>query len=137
MIDRRFLIGQFCTYGFLAAFLSIASGSQTFAASPLASLDKDNDGALDLDEAKNAAAGVFDKLEKDGDSTLDHKEVGGRLSKKEFKEADSDNDGTLTKDEYLAAVEKRFEAADPDKEGTLDAKELRSEAGRALLRLIR
>ena len=138
MIDRRFLIGQLCTYGFLAVFLSFASSSQSCAAaSPLASLDKDNDGTLDLDEVKNAAAGVFDKLEKDGDTTLDPKEIGGRLSKREFREADTDHDGTLTKDEYLAAVEKRFEAADPDKEGTLDAKELRSKPGRALLRLIR
>jgi Ca2+-binding EF-hand superfamily protein len=79
---------------------------------------------------------MFDKLDKDGDATLDRKETGARIGGKEFKQADPDNDGTLTKDEYLGLVEKLFEAADADKDGTLTAKDLKSKAGRALLRLI-
>jgi Ca2+-binding EF-hand superfamily protein len=138
MINRRFLIGELCAYGFMAAFISFASSVGSFAAtSSLAGLDKDNDGTIDLAEAKDGAASVFDKLEKNADATLDPKEIGSRLSKNEFKEADTDHDGTLTKDEYLAFVEKDFAAADADADGTLDAKELHSEAGRKLLRLIR
>src|ERR1700729_2894088 len=87
--------------------------------------------------AKTAASGLFDKLDKDGDSTLDHKEVLGRISEKEWAVADPDNDKTISKDEYLAYVEVLFKKADPDNDGTIDAKELSSPAGHALLRLLK
>lgn len=100
-------------------------------------LDTDNDGTVDLAEAKKAASALFDRLERDKDGTLDKRELARRLSAKELAAADPDHDGTLTKDEYLAVVEQRFAAADPDHDGTLDAKELHSRAGRALLRLLK
>jgi Ca2+-binding EF-hand superfamily protein len=100
-------------------------------------LDPDNDGTVDLAEAKAAASKLFDKLERDKDGTLDKRELAKRLSAKELAAADPDHDGTLTKDEYLAVVEQRFKAANPDNDGTLDAKELNSAAGRALVRLLR
>ena len=84
-----------------------------------------------------AAEAVFDRLQKDQDDTLDHKELGSRLSAKEFAAADPDKDATLTKEEYVALVQKLFKQADVDGDGKLEAKELRSKAGRALLRLIR
>jgi Ca2+-binding EF-hand superfamily protein len=104
---------------------------------PMASLDTDNDGTLDLAEAKKAASAVFDKLDTDHDGTLTKSEVGGRLSAKDFKSGDPDKDGTLTKDEYLAVVESRFRLADPDNDGTLTDAELGSKAGRRLLQLLR
>jgi Ca2+-binding EF-hand superfamily protein len=104
---------------------------------PMRMLDTDNDGTVDLAEAKKAASAVFDRLDRDHDGTLDKRELAGRLSAKELAAADPDRDGTLTKDEYLAVVEQRFNAANPDKDGTLDAKELNSGAGKALLRLLR
>ena len=100
-------------------------------------LDTDNDGTVDLAEAKKAASAVFDKLESDRDGTLDKLELANRLTAKELAAADPDHDGTLTKDEYLAVVEQRFNAANPDHDGTLDAKELSSKAGQALLRLLK
>ena len=103
----------------------------------LAGLDTDNDGTVDLAEAKKAASAVFDRLERDHDGTLDRRELRGRLSPNEIAAADPDKDRTLTKDEYLAVVEQRFKAANPDNDGTLDAKELSSKAGRALLRLLK
>jgi hypothetical protein len=93
--------------------------------------------AADLTEAKTAASGLFDKLDKDGDSTLDHKEVHGRISEEEWAVADPANDKTISKDEYLAYVEILFKKADPDNDGTIDAKELSSPAGHALLRLLK
>src|ERR1039457_5869245 len=97
------------------ATLSLAS-VPVLAGSPRPDLvrmfDTDNDGTLDLAEAKKAASSLFTKL-------------------------DRDHDGTLTADEYLAVVEQRFNAANPDKDGTLDAKELNSGAGRALVRLLK
>ena len=98
-------------------------------------LDTDNDGTVDLAEAKKAASALFDRLERDKDGTLDKRELTRRLSARELAAADPDHDGTLTRDEYLAVVEQRFAAADPDHDGTLDAKELHSRAGQALLRL--
>jgi Ca2+-binding EF-hand superfamily protein len=86
--------------------------------------DRDNDGTVDLNEARQAASAVFDKLDTDKDGTLSFEELGGRLSKGDFTAGDPDNDGTLTKDEYLSIVEKLFKEADKDKEGTLDCREL-------------
>ena len=104
---------------------------------PMALLDTDNDGTLDLEEAKKAASALFDRLDKDRDGTLDRRELAGRLSAKELAAADPDHDATLTKEEYLAVVEQRFRAANPDNDGTIDEKELKTKAGRALLRLLR
>ena len=118
---------------------ALFAASETFAAGktdPMKLLDTDNDGTIDLAEAKKAASALFDKLDPDHDGTLDLKELKGRVTRKELKEADPDNDGTLTKDEYLALVEKRFKAADPDNDGTVSAKELKTKAGRALLLLL-
>jgi Ca2+-binding EF-hand superfamily protein len=110
-----------------------------WSASPgvLKSLDPDNDGTIDLNEAKAAAERVFDRLDRDKDGTLDKRELFGRLSAKDLAAADADKDGTLDKREYTGVVERRFKAADPDNDGTLDARELRSRAGRALLRLVK
>jgi EF hand len=69
---------------------------------------------------------MFDKLDKNGDGTLDSKEVGTRVTRTDFKAADADHDGTLTKDEYFTIVEKLFDGADVDKDGAPSAKELQS-----------
>jgi Ca2+-binding EF-hand superfamily protein len=98
----------------------------------LKTLDPDNDGTVDLAEAKSAASKLFDKLDRDHDGTLDKRELRGRLNAKDFATADPDNDGTLDKNEFLALIEKRFKAANPDNDGTVDAKELKSSAGRSL-----
>ena len=117
---------------------SILGGWPAWAAPSRAmrALDTDNDGTVDLDEARKAASALFEKLDRDHDGTLDRRELGGRLSAAEFAAADPDKDGTLSKDEYLKVVENRFKAADPDNDGTLDEKELRSQTGRSLLRLL-
>lgn len=103
----------------------------------LAAIDPDNDGKLDLAEAKKAAGAVFDKLEKDKDGTLDAKELKGRLSAKELAAGDPDKDKTIDKNEYLAIVEARFKAANKDKDDTIECKEMGSAAGQALLRLLK
>jgi len=130
MITRRTVTSGLAT---LAAFGALPA----WAAPKSVMFDTDNDGTVDLAEAKKAASAVFDKLDRDKDGTLDKAELKGRLSAKELAAADPDKDGTLTKDEYLAVVEQRFKTANPDNDGTLDAKELRSAAGRALVRLLK
>jgi hypothetical protein len=103
----------------------------------LAMLDPDRDGTVDLAEAQTAGSAAFDRLEKDHDGTLDHRELPSRLNAKDMAAADPDKDGTLDKAEYLALVEQRFRAADRDTDGTVDARELRSPAGQALVRLLK
>ena len=124
----------------IAGLVGLGGAYRAFAKKPsslVAKFDADNDGTVDLAEAKKAASALFEKLDTDKDGTLDIKELQGRLSPKEFATADPDNDKTLTKDEYLAAVEKRFKAADPDNDGTVSAAEFRTAAGQALARLLR
>jgi Ca2+-binding EF-hand superfamily protein len=113
---------------------SQAAGSRT----ALKVLDPDNDGTVDLAEAKTAAMKLFDRLDRDHDGTLDQRELKGRLPVKDLKAADPDNDGTLDKTEYMAlVVEKKFDGANPDNDGTLDAKELGTKFGLALQRLLK
>jgi Ca2+-binding EF-hand superfamily protein len=134
MLTRRTLLHA------LAAGCLVGLAGSAFARSRLdvlRMLDTDNDGTIDLDEAKKTASALFDRLDRDHDGTLDQRELAGRLSAKEFAVADPDHDKTLTKDEYLAVVQQRFAAANPDNDGTLDAKEFATGAGKALLRLLR
>ena len=135
MISRRIFVVSLAVGTLLTTALPVLAKSKQ--SNLIRMLDTDNDGTVDLAEAKAAASALFDRLEHDKDGTLDRHELSGRLSAKELAAADPDHDGTLTKDEYLAVVEQRFSAADPDHDGTLDAKELKSAAGRNLLRLLR
>jgi Ca2+-binding EF-hand superfamily protein len=135
MISRRTMVFSLTVGTVLAAgWPALAKSDRT---NPIGMFDTDNDGTIDLAEAKKAASATFDKLERDHDGTLDKRELARRLSAKELAAADPDHDGTLSKDEYLAVVEQRFKAADPDHDGTLDAKELNTAEGRALLRLLK
>jgi Ca2+-binding EF-hand superfamily protein len=135
MISRRSILLPLAIATLSGGSLPVLAGSRR--TDPIRMFDTDNDGTLDLAEVKKAASAMFARLDRDHDGTLDKRELGGRLSAKEFAAADPDHDGTLTEDEYLAVVEQRFNAANPDKDGTLDAKELNTTAGRALLRLLR
>jgi hypothetical protein len=66
MIGRRSLIGSLGPFRLSVAILPIALiTTKSFAASAIAALDKDKDGTLDLAKVKDAAAAVFDKLEKE------------------------------------------------------------------------
>jgi Ca2+-binding EF-hand superfamily protein len=135
MISRRMCVGSLAVGTLLVTGLSVSAKSGHVNLIRL--LDTDNDGTVDLAEAKAAASAMFDRLERDKDGTLDKRELSRRLSASELAAADPDHDGTLTKEEYLAVVEQRFRAADPDHDGTLDAKDLKSGPGHALLRLLR
>jgi Ca2+-binding EF-hand superfamily protein len=117
--------------------ITLIATAPAWSQSPLKTLDPDNDGTVDLGEAKSAASKLFDKLDRDHDGTLDKRELRGRVSAKDFAAADPDKDGTLDKNEFLALVEKRFKAANPDNDGTIDAKELKGAAGRSLVLLLK
>lgn len=137
MISPRTMILAFAAGTLLAGMTALPALAKPPQSGPIRLLDTDNDGTVDLAEAKKAASALFDRLEGDHDGTLDKRELARRLSAKELAAADPDHDGTLTKDEYLALVEQRFNAADPDHDGTLDAREFNSKAGQALLRLLK
>jgi Ca2+-binding EF-hand superfamily protein len=135
MISRRTAILALTAGALLAG--GLPAMAQSNHVSLIKRFDSDNDGTVDLSEAKKAASELFAKLDRDHDGTLDKRELSRRLSAKELAAADPDRDGTLTKDEYLAVVEQRFRAADADHDGTLDAKEFHSSAGLALARLLK
>jgi len=104
---------------------------------PMLAYDIDKDGTLDLAEVKSAAAAHFDELNPDNDDSLDEREAGPVLKGQDFRQADANGDGKVSKAEYLAYVERAFLLANPDRDATLDRKELASDAGQALLRLLR
>ena len=104
---------------------------------PVGQFDTDNDGTVDLAEAKKAASDLFDKLDSKKKGALDLKQFQGRLGRKEFAAADVDKDGTLSKEEYLTVVAQRFKAADARHDGKLVNWEFQTPKGRALARLLR
>jgi hypothetical protein len=71
---------QFVNMGIRKRSLLIALAIMLIAAAPawsqslLKTLDPDNDGTVDLAEAKSAASKLFDKLNRDHDGTLDKRE---------------------------------------------------------------
>jgi Ca2+-binding EF-hand superfamily protein len=122
---------------------SSSVSAQTSGSEAIRMFDKDNDGTVDLGEAEAAAAALFDQLDRDHDGTLTQEELGDRttvlraLSPSPSRFKLFAVEGKMTKDDYLALTEMRFKLADPDNDGKLDAKELESEAGQALLKLLR
>jgi hypothetical protein len=132
MISRRQAIVVAIT-----ALIGAATPARAKNSTLVGQFDADNDGTVDLAEARKAGSEMFDKLDTDHDGTLTFEELHGRMSRKEFAAADPDKDGTLTKEEYLAVVEQRFKAADKDHDGTLSNWEFQTPKGRALVRLLR
>jgi Ca2+-binding EF-hand superfamily protein len=120
----------------LGSALAFAA-SPSLAASVFRGIDTDNDGTIDLNEAKAAASLTFDKLDVHHSGTLSRAELRGRVPPQDWAIADPDGDKTLTKEEYLNYVEFAFKRADTDGDGTVDPKEARTHAGRLLLRLLR
>jgi len=135
IISRRMVILNILVVGGILA-APLPASSETKRTDPSQGLDTDRDDTVDLDEAKKAAAALFDRLDANHDGTIDRHEVGTRLGAGDFAAADVDKEGTLTKEEYLAIVEQRFKAADTDN-GTLTAKEMQTKTGRVLLRLLK
>jgi Ca2+-binding EF-hand superfamily protein len=123
--------------GFGIAFATPVDAKSKSPAATLKLFDTDNDGSIDLVEAKKAAGDLFDKLDTNKDNKITTKELQGRLSKKDLAANDPDKDNALTKDEYLALVEARFKAADAGNDGKIDAKELATPAGKDLVRLLK
>lgn len=132
---------QICAVAILTGVFLAASYSPVFAmtatCAAIEGIDTNNDGTVDLNEAKQAATATFDRLDKNKDGTLSPKELQGRFSKRQLGAADTNHEGTLSKDEYLAAVEARFKAADVNGDGTVSCREAHSVAGHALLRLLK
>ena len=103
----------------------------------LKTLDPDNDGTVDLTEAKTAAGKLFDKLDRDHDSTLDRRELRGRLNARDFAAAIPTTTELWTRMNFLRSSKSASRLPIPTMDGTIDAKEFRSAAGRSLVRLLK
>jgi Ca2+-binding EF-hand superfamily protein len=112
--------------------------AQTSGADAVKMLDTDNDGTVDLDECKAAAATMFDKLDADKSATLDQGELGdrGTITIVESPHNRMFFETRPSKADYIGFVVKRFDIVDPDHEGTLDATEFESEDGQLLVKLL-
>lgn len=75
---KQLLLGSLAL-GLLAA--APAAYAKKDPAATIKLFDPDNDGTVDLAEAKKAATALFDKLETDKDGKITAKELQGRLSK--------------------------------------------------------
>src|SRR5437899_2381869 len=117
--------------------ITLIATAPAWSQSLLKTLDPDNDGTVDLAEAKSAASKLFDKLDRDHDGTLDKSELRGRLNVKTFDAAATDRYRTLDKNELVAILETRFKAANPDNDRSVNANELKSAAGRSIVRLLK
>lgn len=68
--------------------IMLIAAAPAWSQSLLKTLDPDNDGTVDLAEAKSAASKLLDKLDRDHDGTLDKRELHGRLNAKDFAAGD-------------------------------------------------
>jgi Ca2+-binding EF-hand superfamily protein len=135
MITRRVAVLG-CMAGAVLAVWTLPLRAAAKRSHAMQLLDPDNNGTVDFEEAKKAAAALFDHLDRNHNGGLNKRELGGRVTPQEFAAADAGKNGKLSKSEYLSVVEKRFKAADPDGNGKLGENELSSRAGRALFRLL-
>ncbi len=100
--------------------------------------DKDNDGSLTREEAKELprVAKNFDAIDADKNGTVTLAEIQATMKKmgkkahdrgvERFKAADKDSDGTLDREEAKAMpkVAQNFDTIDADKSGTVTEKEI-------------
>ena len=81
MISRRTVLLMLTTVTVCSSLPAWAAGGRR---SPVRMFDTDNDGTIDLIEAKKAASAVFDRLDRDKDGTLDRLELIRRLVRGNF-----------------------------------------------------
>ena len=77
MISRRTIVLAFAAGTFLVGVSPVLAKSRH--SNWIRMFDTDNDGTVDLAEAKKAASALFEKLDRDHDATLDQRELAGKL----------------------------------------------------------
>src|SRR5258705_7428189 len=105
MISRRTVLRNLAVTSLIVVALPAFGKSRQL--NPIKMFDTDNDGTVDLAEAKKAASALFDKLDRDHDGTLDKRELAGRLSPKEISAPYPDHHWTPTQDENLSVLPHR------------------------------
>ena len=112
-------------------FAAIGSASAQDA-SRLAEADANRDGNITWQEMVDMRAGIFERLDRNGDGFADSNDSPGiGPGKKRFNEAlskvqnaDADGDGRISKSEMLDAPAPLFEKGDTDRDKVLSAAEL-------------
>jgi len=100
-------------------------------------LDPDADGSFSIFEAKRRARMVFEKLNNDGDQTLEADELRGRVSARALAAANPDGDGSLDRREWRRLLKARFNAANPDRDWSIECDELATPQGHALFLMLK
>jgi len=133
-VSRRqlFLFGLASCVAVPPAFASEGARPGSFSA-----IGGDDNGTIDLEQAKRAAEIRFQHLDRHHTGKLSWTQLGRRrVTLQEFSWADRDHEGTLDKDEYLTLVERQFRAADLDHDGRVSRAEFYATAGLPLRRLL-
>src|SRR5258708_21880827 len=82
MISRRTVLRNLAVTSLIVVTLPAFGKSRQL--NPIKMFDTDNDGTVDLAEAKKAASALFDKLDRDHDGTLDKPELAVGIKAKAF-----------------------------------------------------
>jgi len=94
-------------------------------------MDRNDDGAIDAEEAQMARQKAFERMDVDGDGSLTRDELEQRRKRAQqkgeamFAKADRDDDGTVTRDEFMA-MPSMLSKADQDGDGRVTAEEAAS-----------
>jgi len=118
---------------FLGALLILLiAGIACGAGDVLEKIDINMDGRVDNQEFTNAVSKTFHSYDKDGDGSLDLREL--RASKvadpdKLLNEIDTNKDGKIDYKEFLGAATKWFKVSDMNRDGFLDRSEFNALRG--------
>src|SRR5258706_9834995 len=105
MISRRTVLRNLAVTSLIVVTLPAFGKSRQL--NPIKMFDTDNDGTVDLAEAKKAASALFDKLDRDHDGTLDKRELAARFSPTEVPPAAPRPPGTAAKGRHLPPLQAR------------------------------
>ena len=89
-------------------------------------IDINRDGGIDKQEFTNAVSKTFHRYDKDGDGSLDLRELSASKvadPNKLFNEIDTNQDGKIDYKEFLGAATKWFKVSDMNRDGFLDRSE--------------
>lgn len=98
--------------------------------------DVESNGVMDLGDVRRAARQTFND-KREGDNTIDLRELAPSATWDRFSSIDKYADDNLNRRQFLAVVDDMFDEVDRNNDGVLDNDELHSTKGRALLRVIR
>jgi Ca2+-binding EF-hand superfamily protein len=117
-ITMKGLAVTLATIGALALCAETAA-AQGRGGDRFAQADANGDGAISIQEMRNARAQGFDRMDQNGDGQLSGGEIRQQAAR-----ADRNGDGVVSRDEFVNGPMPAFEQFDANADSVLDAQEL-------------